>query len=186
MNPIATRVSEKPRWSLQYILINFVAVFLSFFLHEFAHWLTGEFLGEEMAMNLNAAYPIGDVYQEEWHRMPITIAGPAFTLLQAIVVFYLMKSSRNIQLYPFLLTPLVMRTLAGVMNFINPNDEGRISISLGLGLFTLPILICAILFYLVLKTSIAYRISFKFNALNVILIIALCSVLILSNQYFVS
>lgn len=76
-----------------------------------------------------------------------------------------------------------MRSLAGVMNFINLNDEGRISRELGLGVFTLPIIIVAILLYLV--HDIKKRKGYSCNSILVtsLIIMLYSSILILSDQF---
>jgi hypothetical protein len=169
--------------NLQYILAAALAVFLSSLFHELAHWVTGELLGNRMAMNLNAAFPVSGDYMQPWHAHIVTAAGPIFTVLQGFVVYLLMQKYKNKFLYLFLLTPLIMRTLALFMNFLTPNDEGRISLALGLGLLTVPIVVCLILFLLTWKVSRQNGYSVRFNAVSTMLVIFFLSVVILSTQY---
>lgn len=77
-----------------------------------------------------------------------------------------------------------MRSLAGVMNFINLNDEGRISSELGFGVFTLPIIIFVILLCLVY--DIKKRKGYSGNAILVttLFIMLNSSILILFDQFF--
>jgi len=138
---------------ITYIFICAVAVFLSFFLHELAHWATGEILGYKMALTLNSSYPLNEFYFKPWHQMAISAGGPLFTLIQAIAFFFIIKRMHNALLYPFLFIPLYMRLLAGVMNLFNLNDEGRIGHELGIGVYTISAIVCTLLFYLVYKTS---------------------------------
>lgn len=166
----------------QYVFVAGLAVFFTFLFHEFSHWATGEILGNKMGMNLNAAFPLKGYYLEEWHSLVVTAVGPLLTLAQGFFVYFVMQGNKNRFLYPFLFTPLVMRILALFMNFITPNDEGRISLSLGLGLLTVPIIICSILFYLTYKASQQNQYSAKFNVSNILLIIFFSSVLILASQ----
>lgn len=70
------------------------------------------------------------------------------------------------------------------MSFINPNDEARISKTAGIGAATLPILVVALLFYLVYKTSKQYGFSKKFNWVNFGLVILFSSIIILTDQAF--
>lgn len=172
--------------SLQYILAAALAVFLTFLLHELAHWVTGELLGNRMAVNLNAAYPVSGEYLQPWHAHVVTAAGPIFTVLQGFVFYLLTQKYKHKFLYLFLFTPLIMRVLALFMNFLNPNDEGRISLALGLGLLTVPIVVCAILFLLTFKASQQNGYSVKTNVVNTVVVIFFASVLILSNQYLTS
>ena len=75
-----------------------------------------------------------------------------------------------------------MRLLAGIMNFINPNDEGRISLDLGLGTFTLSILVVGFLFYLTYDISKIRGFKAKLIVTTTLLIMLFSSILILSDQ----
>lgn len=171
---------------VQYVLAAALAVLMTSLLHEFAHWVTGELLGNQMSMNLNAAFPVSGDYLQPWHAHIVTAAGPLFTVLQGFLIYLLMQKYKNKLLYLFLFTPLIMRALALFMNFLTPNDEGRISLTFGLGLLTVPILICSILFFLTWRISRQNGYSVKLNAVNTVLAIFFFSVLILSNQYLTS
>ena len=170
--------------NLKYILLTAVAVFLSFELHELAHFFTGEYLGNKMAMTLNTGYPVNGFYLKEWQYTVVSAAGPLFTILQALVFYFLLKRNNNYYLYPWLLIPLFMRFSAMVLSFRNPNDEARISTSLGMGMFTLPLLVSIFLFFLVLKINQKYSYTKRFNFISVLLIIFFYSAIILIDQYF--
>jgi len=168
----------------KYVFITAIAVFASFFFHELAHWIAGEWLGNKMGMSLNATYPISGYFVKDWHENIVSAAGPLFTIAQAFVFYVIINKNGNKNLYPFLLMPFIQRLLAMGLTFINPNDEARISQSLELGLLTLPLLVCATLFVLVYSTSKKYNYSFKFNAVTIAWMVLFFSILILSDQYF--
>ena len=170
--------------NFKYILLTAVAVFLSFELHELAHFFTGEYLGNKMAMTLNSGYPVNGFYLEEWQYNVVSAAGPLFTILQAIIFYFLLKKIDNYYLYPWLLIPFFMRFSAMVLSFSNPNDEARISTSLGLGMFTLPLLVSIFLLFLVFKINQKYSYTKRFNLISVLLIIFFYSAIILIDQYF--
>ncbi len=151
---------------LKYIFIIFLAVLISTIFHELAHWSIGEILGNKMTATLNGTNSVSGELLHEWNRNYITAAGPLFTILQAILFYFLIRKHNKIELYPFILFPFVMRFFAGLANFISPNDEGRIGLSLGIGLFTISIFVCSFLFYLVYKTSKKLTISIKFNIIS--------------------
>jgi len=163
-------------------LITLVAVIFTWMLHEFAHWITGEFLGNDMIMTLNTSYSKGGQYIAHWHSTVVSAAGPMVTLIQAIIFYYILKIKSGTPLFPFLLTCLYMRLLAGVMNFINPNDEGRISMDLGLGTFTLSISIVSILFYLTYDISKTRGLKTKLIVTTTLLIMLFSSIIILADQ----
>jgi len=170
--------------NIQYILITLVAVAVSWVLHEWAHWATGTLLGYEMGMTFNKTFPVSGEYNSEWHSQIVSAAGPVFTLFEALVVFFILQKKKIVALYPFLFTCFYMRSLAALMSILNPNDEARISGSAGLGVYTLPVIMVAILSFLVYKTSSKYQFSRKFNLLTLVLVIFFSSIIILTDQFF--
>lgn len=170
-----------------YILLTAFAVALSWVLHEFSHWVMGEWLGYDMTMTLNKTFPsatnTGQLITSRDGQL-ISAAGPLFTLFEALLIFFLLRRRKIIVLYPFLFSCFYMRFLAAVISFFNPNDEARISEWLGWGVFTLPLLIVLLLFYLLYSISKSYKLSFKFNLLTLSLVILFSSVIILTDQYF--
>jgi len=172
------------RVDTKYLLVTGLAVALSWTIHEFAHWSAGTFLGYDMAMTLNKVFPVNGQYSSSSHYQIISAAGPLLTLAEAIVIFVIMRRMEIKLLYPFLFTCLYMRFFATIISFRNPNDEARISKSLGLGTFTLPIIMTAILLLLVYKVSLQYGFDIKFNIINLGLIIFFSSFIILADQFF--
>lgn len=171
--------------NLKYVIACLSAVIFTWVIHEFTHWITSESLGYEAIMTLNTVTPIAGQEQTDWHKIYISASGPLITIAQAIIVFIiLMKKGWNKFAYPLLFTPLYMRALAGFFNFINPNDEGRISQFFGIGLFSLSIIVSLILFFLVYKTSKRYELNWKFNTLTALIIMTFSSILIMSDQLF--
>jgi hypothetical protein len=170
--------------NFKYILITAVAVFLSFELHELAHFFTGEFLGNKMALTLNSCYPESGFYLKEWHYTVVSAAGPLFTIIQALIFYFLLKRYNNYFLYPWLLIPFFMRFTAMILSFRRPNDEARISNYLGLGTFTLPLIVSFSLFFLVFKITQRYNYTKRFNLITVLLILFFYSTMILTDKYF--
>lgn len=168
----------------KYILVFFIAVLLSWVFHELAHVAAGEALGYNMGMRLNSAFPTAGKFSEDIHYHLISAAGPLFTIIQAIVFFLLMYKKNKPGLYPFLFVCFYMRLLATGISFFNPNDEARISTAMGIGKFTLPVIVTVILFYMVYKISKQYRFTKKFNLANFLLTMLFTSIIILSDQFF--
>lgn len=179
-----TTDNTKPVINAKYVLVFAVAVLLSWTLHELAHWVAGEYLEYDMGMTLNKTFPLGGQYTSERHYQLISAAGPVFTVCEAIFVFILLMQRRLLLLYPFLFTCFYMRLFAAIISFRNPNDEARISTALGIGKFTLPIIVTAVLFILLYKVTKQYRLSTKFILLNLGLTILFSTVIILSDMFF--
>lgn len=170
--------------NLKYIGTTLLAVVLTWLLHEFTHWFTAEALGYTAFMSLNGTSFADHENITDLHHTLISAAGPIITLLQAVVVFLFLKYNRwNGYLYPLLFTAFYMRLLAGGMNIINLNDEGRISQFLGLGTYTIPLLVSAFLLYLVYKVTKQHHLSWKFQSTTTLLVMLFSSILILLDQF---
>lgn len=170
--------------NFKYIIILFIAVFLSCFFHEFAHWLTGEILGNKMTMSLNRVSSISGDYKSKWHENVITISAPIFTIIQAIAFYFIMNRNKSIYLYPFLFFPFVYRLSAGLANMLGPNDEGRFGMSFGLGLYTISILFCSFLFFLIYKTSLKNKFGLMFNLISFFMCVFALLFITFIDQYF--
>ena len=168
----------------KYVAVFAIAVFLSWIFHELAHWTVGEYLGYKMIMTLNSVYPLSGQYSKDLHHQIISAAGPIFTLCEAILVFILMIQRKRVLLYPFIFTCFYMRLFATIISLLHSNDEARISTAIGIGKFTLPIIMTSILFALVYKVSKIYGFDNKFNLANLGLTILFSSLIILTDMYF--
>lgn len=171
--------------TIKYILTGILAVIFTWIIHEFAHWFTSELFGYKTIMKLNGTSPVNGENPTDLHKIFISASGPLITIIQGFIAFLFLKSRNwNKYLYLFLFTAFYMRILAGLMNFINPNDEGRISMFLEIGTFTLPIIVGGILFFMVYKISKNYKLNLKFQLWSTILIMVTSSILILSDQFY--
>ncbi|WP_339698481.1 hypothetical protein [uncultured Marixanthomonas sp.] len=170
--------------NFKYVLATLAAVLFTWLLHEFAHWGTAEALGYTAFMSLNGTSFADYKNITPWQHTIISAAGPIITLLQAVVVFLFLKYNRwNLYLYPLLFTAFYMRLLAGGMNFINPNDEGRISQFLGLGTYTIPVLVSTFLLYLLYYITKQYSLSWRFQAITLLWVMVFSAILILLDQF---
>jgi hypothetical protein len=177
-------MAENQKINTRYIVMVLLGVLFTWEFHEFFHWLTGELLGNPMAMTLNTAYPVSGSYLKSWHEHVVSAAGPVATLLEALVVFLWIKRNNNFLLFPILFTCFYSRLMAGVMNFINPNDEGRLSLALGTDVFFLSILVVGSLAYLMYKSMKTLGLKTSQVIVTVCWIILFSSVIILSDQFF--
>lgn len=176
--------SIRSKIDTKYVMVFGIAVFFSWIFHEFAHWAVGEYLGYKMRMTLNSSYPVYGEYSKDLHYQIISAAGPVFTLCEAILVFILMMRKKLLLLYPFIFSCFYMRLFATIISILNPNDEARISYAIGIGKFTLPLIMTGILFLLVHKISTVYKFDNKFNLANLGLVILFSSIIILTDMCF--
>lgn len=156
--------------TLKYFAIMVFATFFTFFFHEMAHWVAYELLGYDAGFTLNGASVKDDQIElPKVHRMITSAAGPVFTLIQGFAAYYLIQKYKLLELYPFIFLAFVMRLGAGWANQFQPNDEGRISLDLGLPLYTISAIVVEILLYWLYRSSKALNISWKINVLYFVL-----------------
>lgn len=173
------------RFSGDYILGIVIGVFATWLIHEFAHWLTSESLGYDSIMTLNGVSAEVGVEVKEKHKLWISAAGPIITIVQAFMAYFALQFRKwNKYIYVVLFTAFYMRFAAGIMNVISLNDEGRIGESLGIGKFTIPLIVSAFLFYLVYKVSRGNKLKWKFQLATTIAVIVFSSLLIIADMKF--
>jgi hypothetical protein len=171
--------------SLRYVFAGILAVIVTWFIHEFTHWVTSELLGYESYMRLNSVGSLNGNLSDEVDKAIISISGPIITILQGIIIFIVLKSKGwNKYLYLFLFIAFYMRFFAGLMNFINPNDEARFSQFLGIGTHTVSIIVSIFLFAMVYIISKKYKLNWKFQLWTTIIVLVASWTLILVDQYF--
>lgn len=134
-----------------FFLVLAVVFFITNLLHESAHWLTGAALGVDMQFGLNIVRYLSPA--EPWQRALTDAAGPLFTILQGAVAYALLRPSASTWAFAFLYTAMFSRLTAGLVSVLHPNDEARVSLFLGLGKWTLPVLVAGILVALVVHAS---------------------------------
>lgn len=173
------------RFSPDYILSIIIGVFATWLIHEFAHWLTSELLGYDSIMTLNGVSAEAGVEVAERHKIWISAAGPIVTILQGILVFFMLQFSKwDKYLYPLLFTAFYMRFVAGLMNFMSLNDEGRIGDTLGIGVFTLSIIVSALLLFLLIRISRKHKLTWKFQLLTTAVVMLVSSIIIIADMSF--
>lgn len=169
----------------KYVAIMIAATFLTFFFHEMSHWIAYELLGYDAGFTLNGA-SVKDkaIKLPKMHRIITSISGPVFTIVQAIVFYYILKKHKSKMLYPFLFLPFIMRLGATWANQFQPNDEGRVSLDLGLNLYALSTIVVAFLFFLVFKISRKNKYSIVFNIITfIVAAVLLFSLAYLDSKY---
>jgi len=135
----------------KFYLWLFLATILTFLIHESAHWLMGTALGYTMTFHLNGV--AATTAMQPAHKALVDAAGPLVTALQGVVAFMLVFRSRQIVAYAFLYVAAFMRLLATAISLVHLNDEARLSQYVGLGTWTLPLLVTAGLVFLTWRAS---------------------------------
>ncbi len=142
----------------------FALVFLiTNLLHEGGHWLMGAALGLEMQFGLNAVTYLPPT--EPWQRALADAAGPLVTIVQAIIAYVVVRKSASLKAFAFLYAAAFMRMVAGLVSVLHPNDEARLGMYLGLGKWTLPVLVAAGLIALALHGARRFKLTWKDHVL---------------------
>jgi hypothetical protein len=152
----------KAGWSFHALV--FVAGFVTFAVHEGGHWLAALLLGHEAFYGLNSAGARGAVGTVD--QMIISAAGPAVTVVQALVALWLVQARASAAAWVFLFWAAFMRFMASVMTLFHANDEARISDWLGWGLWALPVLVTVGLFALLAVGTVRLKVGWKTLALT--------------------
>jgi len=146
------------------LFLLFIPVaYISYLFHEFGHWIIGEILGNDMAYSLNYVWPKDGYYINESHNLYVSIGGPAFTILLSIFFLIIIEKYITIYAYPFVIFQMVLRFFSLVFGGFNKQDEARISLILGLGTYTVGIIVLLILFLIALRASFKLKIDLKHN-----------------------
>ncbi len=166
------------------MVVFFVTIF-SFFFHEIAHWSAYTLLGYDAGFTLNTAFVKDSSLELSFSDKLISdAAGPVFTIIQALVFYFLLKRRNSIYLYVILFAAFIQRLMAGIFNIFQANDEGRISLALNLPLFTLSAIVVSFLFYLVHKASKRNKFSINDNLLILFYsILSITAVVFLDNKF---
>lgn len=141
-----------------YLFLVF-AFLASYLIHESAHWLMGRALDIDVEFRLNAVRFLSAT--APWQRALVDAAGPAVTSVQAVLAYILVGRSGSAKAFAFVYVAAFMRFAAAVVSVLNPNDEARLSMMLGLGKWTLPMVVAGGLILLAAKASRRLQLSWK-------------------------
>lgn len=140
-----------------------VVAVATYLIHEAAHWLVGAALGYQVSYGINSVIP-GSPMTVTDHIL-MSAAGPAVTVLIALVAFAWVMRRQSLIVYAALYFALFMRAVAAGVSFFNLNDEARISDMLGLGPWLLPGLVILVLLIPTIVASRHLRLSWTVNVL---------------------
>lgn len=139
-----------------------LAFLITNLIHEGAHWLMGAALGFDMRFGLNAVTYLSPT--EDWQRALADAAGPLVTIVQGIIAYVLLMRTASGKAFAFLYAAAFMRLVAGLVSVMHPNDEARVGLYLGLGKWTLPVLVAAGLIVLAVRGSKRLGLGWKDHA----------------------
>jgi len=97
------------------------------------------------------------------HGLYVSIGGPAFSILQAMIALIIIEKFRTVYAYPFLFFPFFSRFFSLVFGGFSKQDEAYISASLGIWPYAVAILVLALLILLVWRGSSKFKFGFREN-----------------------
>jgi hypothetical protein len=148
-------------FDIQLILLFIPVAFISYLFHELGHWSIGEILGNDMVYSLNWVWPKNGQYLSPEHGLYVRLGGPAFSILQALIALIVIEKFRTLYAYPFLFFAFFSRFFSLVFGGFSKQDEAFISASLGIGTYTVAILVLGILILMVWRGSNRFKFGFK-------------------------
>ncbi len=135
----------------------------TYIIHEGAHWMVGAALGYPMSYGINSVIPGAPMTPID--HILMSAAGPAVTVVIALIGFYFVMRRESLIGYAALYFALFMRVIAAGVSVFNLNDEARISDMLGLGPLLLPSLVIIALLVPTVIANRHLRLSWKVNVL---------------------
>lgn len=173
--------NTESKLSLKFMLLFIPVAFVTYLFHEFGHWIGGEAFGNKMAFSLNNVTPQSGSFIESNHALYSSIGGPAFTILLALIFLLIIAKYKTIYAYAFVFFQLFCRFFSLVFGGFELQDEAGISRLLGLGKYTIAIVVLLILFLIVLRASRLLRINLQKNS-YIFTMSTLCNLLVIGTS----
>lgn len=166
------------------LLVPIVTI-LSFVFHELAHYFAGEVQGLDMWFNLNFAGYQAGVQPTPTQITIVTMAGPVFTIAQAIVAAVLIRSRAYLWLYSVVIVALYQRAVAFGISMVNyPNDEARISVMYGWSIWFLPSIVVGLLLLVTVWAAFKARAGLRANIIAYVMCSAATAAVVFGNDAF--
>ncbi len=182
-----TTALEKQGWTGKDYAILFFAFYpaamLTWGIHEGAHYLMGRALGYDMWISFNQAGLVEGDYESLLHRNLVSIAGPVVTAIQAVVAWLFVRKTKALWAYSLVFLAFWTRAMAFVISLVaNPNDEARISLSLGLPIWVLPSISVAFMLFFTVLASRTLRAGWKGNLVAYLAASIVSALVVFSDQ----
>jgi|WetSurMetagenome_2_1015567.scaffolds.fasta_scaffold200547_2 hypothetical protein len=146
------------------IFILFIpAGYITYFFHEFGHWIVGELLGNDMVYSLNGVWPRIGHYINSSHSLYVILGGPIFTILQSIFVLIIIEKFNAIYAYPFVFFPVFTRFFTLILGGFSIQDEAKISTIFNIWTYTIALIVLFVLLIILLRSSYKLRIGLNYN-----------------------
>jgi hypothetical protein len=175
--------SRKPV-NTRFFLLFIPAAYVSYLFHEAGHWIVGEILGNPMVYSLNTVWPKDGHYLQQSHGLYVSIGGPAFSVLQAVIALLIIEKWGTFYAYPFAFFPMFNRFFSILLGGFSKQDEARIAVLMGTGTYLVAMIVLALLLLIVVKCSYKLKIGAKTNG-YIITASTVCQLLVIGTYEFI-
>ena len=155
--------NTKVKLNLLALLLFVPAGYFTYLFHELGHWTIGEFLGNDMAYTLNGVWPKTGYFLNPGHSIYVNLGGPAFTILQSILVLVIIETHKTVYAYPFVFFPVFTRFFSLILGGFSKQDEAKASAMLNAGTYTVALIVLLVLLAILLMCSHKLKIGLKHN-----------------------
>lgn len=176
-----TARNDRPPLDRRFYLALVLVGPITYLIHEGAHWIVGRALGLDVSFSLNGVTPRSGATEAQ--MLALSAAGPAITYAQALLAYLAVRREANSVAFAFLLWAAFMRVVATGISVVLPNDEARVSLVLGAGYWTLPIITSGTLCYLAWAGSRMFDARARDYVTSYLVLSAVTAGIVFGDQY---
>jgi hypothetical protein len=152
---------EESRINWKVVLLFIPVAFLTYIFHEFGHWIVGEILGNDMVLSLNNATSRSGHYINKTDDLYVSMGGPLFTVLQAVIFLVIIQKIKSIYWFPMIFFAAFSRFFSIVFGGLSHQDEGRISAILDISEYPIVFFVLLILSLIVWRSCYLLKLNLK-------------------------
>jgi hypothetical protein len=182
LQKIEKDTNGKVDWKL--ILLFIPVAYVSYLFHEFGHWSVGEVLGNSMTYSLNNVSPQSGQYSNPDQALWVTLGGPAFTVLLALMFLLVIRIYKVLWAYTFVFFQFFCRFFSLVFGVFSEQDEARASAIIGAGKYTIAITVVLLLFIMIWRGSQLLKLNFKSNW-YFFTVAVICELMVIATSKFI-
>lgn len=128
------------------IFPSLISAWFTYFIHEVFHWLGYTYFKIKTLFKLNTIELLDQSqFISDSKLLIIQGAGVFITFFQALCCYLFLRKTKNIWLNALLISAFELRFLAGILNFLNPSDEGKMSLILNLPKHTISVIVISVM-----------------------------------------
>ncbi len=165
---------------VKFYLLFLPVAYFSYLFHEFGHWSVGEILGNSMLYSLNVVAPKAGYYLHTSDDLWVSLGGPGFSLLEAILALLVIEKFQALYAYPFAFFPMFNRFFSVLLGGFSKQDEARIALLLDTGTYLVATVVLALLLLIVVRCSRRLNIRAKTNG-YIVTVCTVCQLLVIGT-----